>query len=409
MGDFVTSFLVGYNSYLSEVFNGNEMLIGMVSTMLLGSLIYLLKTGPLSIYRFIVKHTTKVLSVSSDSYVYNDIMAVLEDKGVLLKTRSLRLKNGIWGWSKTPELVVGIDSSWYYINGTFILITVKQENLNSNRIIHTILIRAIGRSSGIIGDMVKESIDKNNRADRTNVYRVKDDEISLYSSQHRYSLKDIVLDEPTEAAMGRVKGFAKSKDIFKENSLIWKYGVLLHGIPGSGKTKLGKCIAGELGWDILEIKSIGDLGLISKLDGNEPTVVFIEEIDSMLALGNDKGKDDDSSRGNDMEFITAMLRGEFLTALDGICELDGVLIIATTNNFDKLDEAMYRDGRMDEIIEFVQMGLREFKLLLEKYYGDNSIPETYRLKDGVVGSNIEKAFKQKLSFQEVLDKFEYIV
>jgi proteasome regulatory subunit len=132
-------------------------------------------------------------------------------------------------------------------------------------------------------------------------------------------------------------------------------GVLLHGPPGTGKTMLAKAVANET--DATFIKMAGS-ELVHKFIGegaklvrdlfevareNEPAVIFIDEIDAIAS------KRTDSKTSGDAEVQRTMM--QLLSEMDGFDERGDIRLIAATNRFDMLDEAILRPGRFDRLIE----------------------------------------------------------
>eukprot|EP01028_Stygiella_incarcerata_P014456 TRINITY_DN964_c0_g1_i1.p1 TRINITY_DN964_c0_g1~~TRINITY_DN964_c0_g1_i1.p1 ORF type:complete len:553 (+),score=176.54 TRINITY_DN964_c0_g1_i1:92-1750(+) len=122
-------------------------------------------------------------------------------------------------------------------------------------------------------------------------------------------------------------------------------GVLLFGPPGTGKTLIGKAIASETGAKFFAISASS---LMSKWVGEaekmvrtlfcvaralEPSVVFVDEIDSLL-----------SQRSSEEMESTRRVKTEFLVQLDGASSggEDRVLVIGATNRPQELDEAARR-------------------------------------------------------------------
>lgn len=122
-------------------------------------------------------------------------------------------------------------------------------------------------------------------------------------------------------------------------------GILFFGPPGTGKTLIGKCIASQSKSTFF---SISASSLTSKWIGNgekmvralfavarvhQPSVVFIDEIDSLLTQRSET--EHESSR---------RLKTEFLVQLDGATtsEDDRILIVGATNRPQELDEAARR-------------------------------------------------------------------
>ena len=142
-------------------------------------------------------------------------------------------------------------------------------------------------------------------------------------------------------------------DLFRRARLRPHKGVLLHGPPGTGKTLLAKAVAKQTGANFISVKGPA---LLSKYVGESekgirevfrkarqaaPCVIFFDEIDS-LAPRRGSGGD-----GHVGERVVAQL----LSEMDGIEDLEGVLVLAATNRVDMLDPALLRPGRFDRVIE----------------------------------------------------------
>ncbi len=126
-------------------------------------------------------------------------------------------------------------------------------------------------------------------------------------------------------------------------------GILLTGPPGCGKTLLAKAVASQTQVNFISVKGPA---LLSKYVGESergvrdvfrkakqaaPCIVFFDEID---ALAPTRGGGDDSH-------VTERVIGQFLAELDGVEELNGVLVLGATNRPDIVDPALLRPGRFD--------------------------------------------------------------
>jgi len=128
-------------------------------------------------------------------------------------------------------------------------------------------------------------------------------------------------------------------------------GVLLVGAPGTGKTLLGRAIAGEAGVPFFSISGsdfvemfvgvgasrVRDLFVQGKK--NAPCIIFIDEID---AVGRHRGAG--MGGGHDEREQTL---NQLLVEMDGFESNEGVILIAATNRPDVLDPALLRPGRFD--------------------------------------------------------------
>ena len=129
-------------------------------------------------------------------------------------------------------------------------------------------------------------------------------------------------------------------------------GILLHGLPGTGKTLLVRALATESNLNFISVKGPE---LLSKWVGESeravreifrkarqaaPALIFFDEIDSIVP-----------ARGTGSETnVTERVVSQFLTELDGLEELKDVIIIAATNRPDLLDSSLLRPGRFDRLI-----------------------------------------------------------
>jgi transitional endoplasmic reticulum ATPase len=129
-------------------------------------------------------------------------------------------------------------------------------------------------------------------------------------------------------------------------------GILLSGLPGTGKTLLAKAVATEANANFISIKGPE---LISKWVGESekrvreifkkarqvaPSIIFFDEFDSIS-----------KARGSSLSDSTEKVVNQLLTELDGIEELEKVVVIAATNRMDLIDPALLRSGRIDALVE----------------------------------------------------------
>jgi len=131
-------------------------------------------------------------------------------------------------------------------------------------------------------------------------------------------------------------------------------GFLLYGPPGTGKTLLAKAVAKEAEANFISMKSSD---LLSKWYGESeqqisrmfararqvaPCVVFIDEIDSLVpARGGGAGGEPQ---------VTGRVVNTILAEMDGMEELNSIVVIGATNRPALVDPAMLRPGRFDELV-----------------------------------------------------------
>lgn len=148
-------------------------------------------------------------------------------------------------------------------------------------------------------------------------------------------------------------------ELFESLGIAQPKGVLLYGPPGTGKTLLARAVAHHTDCKFIRVsgselvqKYIGEgsrmvreLFLMAR--ENSPSIIFMDEIDS---IGSSRG----SGGGGDSEVQRTML--ELLNQLDGFEGVQNIKIIMATNRIDVLDPALLRPGRIDRKIEFPPPG-----------------------------------------------------
>ncbi len=132
-------------------------------------------------------------------------------------------------------------------------------------------------------------------------------------------------------------------------------GFLLYGPPGTGKTLLAKAVAKEAEANFISVKSSD---LLSKWYGESeqqlsrlfararqvaPCVIFIDEIDSLVPARGTGG-------GGGEPQVTARVVNTILAEMDGMEELQSIVLIGATNRPALVDPALLRPGRLDELV-----------------------------------------------------------
>ena len=192
-------------------------------------------------------------------------------------------------------------------------------------------------------------------------------------------------------------------DVFEQMDLEAAKGVLLYGPPGTGKTLMAKAVANEAQSNFISIKGpellnkyVGESEkgvreVFEKARSNAPTVVFFDEIDSIA--GERGQRMGDSGVG---ERVVSQL----LTELDGLEELEDVVVVATTNRPDLIDSALLRPGRLDRHVHVPvpDEGARRAIFAVHTEHkplaDDVDLDELARRTDGYVGADIEAVCRE---------------
>ncbi len=179
-------------------------------------------------------------------------------------------------------------------------------------------------------------------------------------------------------------------------------GVLLYGPPGTGKTLMAKAVAHETNANFISIRGPQ---LLSKWVGESekairqtfrkarqvaPTIIFFDELD---ALAPSRSQDHGSN-------VSERVVNQLLTELDGLEEMENVMVVGATNRPDMIDTALIRSGRFDRLVmigepstegreEIFRIHTRDVPLA-----PDVSLRELAELTEGFVGSDIESIARE---------------
>jgi len=176
-------------------------------------------------------------------------------------------------------------------------------------------------------------------------------------------------------------------------------GVILYGVPGTGKTLLAKAVANETSATFLRVvgseliqKYLGDgpklvREMFKVAAEHAPSIIFIDEIDAVAT------KRYETTSGGEKEIQRTML--ELLNQLDGFDDRGEVKVIMATNRIDSLDPAMIRPGRIDRKIEFplpdekTKRGIFKIHTAKMTLSDDVNLDEFVIAKDELSGADIK--------------------
>ncbi|KAF8525316.1 P-loop containing nucleoside triphosphate hydrolase protein [Gautieria morchelliformis] len=192
-----------------------------------------------------------------------------------------------------------------------------------------------------------------------------------------------------------VNGFFASEQVYKDLSVPWKRGLIMYGPPGNGKTISVKTIMKTAGYPCLYVRSFKSFFgeeasmriVFDKAREYSPCVVILEDLDALI---NDQN------------------RSFFLNQLDGLESNDGLLVIATTNHFDRLDAGLskrpsrfdrkylFSDPDMDERVLYIRYWQEKLKNNKDIEFPDTLLRDIAELCEGFSFAYLKEAFVSAL-------------
>ena len=186
------------------------------------------------------------------------------------------------------------------------------------------------------------------------------------------------------AGLDNLKNYIKTKISFKGNQMDWnrwkelvkelnhnpKYGILLFGPPGTGKTMFSKALANEIGGKYFEIKAHHISGypgegekriesIFEELLSSERAVLFIDEAEWIL-----RRREEQTS--SVMQRITPTLLSQWSRVFEYESNKNLIFVIMTTNQPEMIDPAFLRPGRFDSVFYVPPPNKEQVKQILEK-------------------------------------------
>ena len=219
----------------------------------------------------------------------------------------------------------------------------------------------------------------------------------LWKSVQGSSWKDVIL-EPAmkENLIKDVQAFFDNQELYKKLSVPWKRGLILHGVPGNGKTISIKALINSLAKrpdpiPSLYVKNFDSCSgekysinlIFQKARQMAPCLLIFEDLDSL---------------------VTDKTRSYFLNEVDGLESNDGILMIGSTNHLDNLDPAISkRPSRFDRKYNYKLPGEAEriayCQFWREKLLGNDMVdfpedlcPIVARLSEGFSFAYLKELF-----------------
>jgi cell division protease FtsH len=241
---------------------------------------------------------------------------------------------------------------------------------------------------------------------------------------------DVAGVEEAKVDLREIVEFLKEPDKFIMLGARIPKGVLMVGAPGTGKTLLGRAVAGEAGAPFFSISGsefvemfvgVGASrvrDLFERAKAEAPSIIFVDEID---AVGRHRGAG--LGGGHDEREQTL---NQILVEMDGFDNTTNVIVIAATNRPDVLDPALLRPGRFDRKVVLDRPDRNGRLAILQVHArgkplaSDVSLETLAKLTPGFVGADLENMFneaailaarrgKRAISMREMQESMERVM
>ena len=210
---------------------------------------------------------------------------------------------------------------------------------------------------------------------------------------------------------------------YKRTGLKRKKGYMFYGCPGTGKTTTVMAMSNYDKRHIIEVpfnrvltnnelEAILNINCINSIQFRQENIIILfDELDiktkskpenliieqeqkhKKIIYCNNNDSEDELTKNN----VDKLNLSTLLSRFDGIGNHAGLIIVATTNNIENIDKALYRDGRLN-LIHFDNASSKDIQNIIEKYYECTITEELI---------NLIKTLDKKISHAQIRSRLEY--
>ncbi|MDR0450332.1 MAG: ATP-dependent zinc metalloprotease FtsH [Treponema sp.] len=235
----------------------------------------------------------------------------------------------------------------------------------------------------------------------------------------KVSFTDVAGQKDAKYELEEVVSFLKNPQKFTKMGARIPKGVLLVGMPGTGKTLMARAVAGEAGVAYFHMSGSDFVEMFVGVGASRvrdlfeqgrrsaPCIIFIDELD---AVGRTRGAG--YGGGHDEREQTL---NQLLVEMDGFDSKDGVIILAATNRPDVLDPALLRPGRFDRQVVVAMPDIKEREAILQIHAAkiplakDIDLSRIARATPGMSGADIANLVNEAALFAARRDKAEVVM
>jgi hypothetical protein len=436
-------------SSLQNHFKTNNMIYDMVIGLIIAKLIQSIFNYSFSDIRNIFKNIYNFDFMTKGKVVITCTPANPDNKFKILQTIDYIIKNNkkkpshiLYDNNGKDFIIRGMDKTIIDDN-IYVAITSedidkkKDETLVARITIYTIILTSRKYKSTEIESKLSGWIDKWEKQSYNKPIQITHD---LYQSKDFKSFKtfDNLFFDGKESLLKSLDRFKNNQELYKRLGRPYTLGILLYGEAGCGKTSVLKAIANYLSLDIhtINVRNFDNTNEFIdcwyhslktnawKGDSLQEKIIHLPEIDYLCEeFLKDDEKQNQKPKENDKNIVinlnksdndekenkkTALNKSFFRELFDGVDEQYGRIIVMDTNNPDRLDPIMIRDGRIDVKLRFDKMSSQNMKLYLNHVFNTN-LPDHINLPDkkfrvAKIQSIIEMCINDDKPIEECIEK-----
>ncbi|QBJ02827.1 cell division protein [Pseudomonas phage Psa21] len=410
-----------YHETLNLLSHGDSTVKGFLVLGIMGALGWIGRTWPAMFIAFIRRNIiasmtfTRAGSYSMDLQNYAEFMRWFSESKWAKYDRNRRVTFD----RDNPYFGPGAGFHWFIHNGRYFWFHVVRLNSSGTDIEkEEFTLYTFGRDTAPLEAIVEEFRIKPCKSS-IRIFAPNDGDWKRQGKLRLDADETLIIDPDVEQEFfGSLDWYINNEAWYRKRGRAYKHTVILHGPPGTGKTSLIKRAARKYKRDLhfLNLSTHGRslAELVAKLQPGD--ILCIEDFDDVRSLhrrvetktvGVTDGDDSKSPGALLMDCDIAL--STFLNVLQGVVELDDIIIIMTTNHLEKIDPAVYRRSRVDKLIEVLPLKDAEIKRYIDQMY-DNPTYDRNVMYPDVPASTLSGIFQEHpddhLAFINKLDSLD---
>ncbi len=365
----------------------NAFASGGLLLMIIGGLSVYLRSVPETIWYWLVRETTMLVTVADDDAAFVWVKEWFLEQKFLARIRNVDLDTTLRNERIAMIPAPGKHFFWYG-GWPFEVWFSRTENTveRGARRVESFTFRTPGRNRArlqqLVNDVVKCHVNRQGVQSYLYAYNDGWDYIEGYSPR----LLDSVVLEPGEKEylIEDIARFRRSKQRYQRLGVPYHRGYLLYGPPGTGKTSLVSALAAHFALSIytVNLTDFTDRSVMSAVNQVPSNSVLLFE-DGTATTGKESAQNGVTLSG-------------LLNVLDGFYAPTGVLFVMTTNHVEKLDDALLRPGRIDYKLYMGKASDRQKVELYRRFFPESSEAEAREFVEASRGAETMAEFQGRL-------------
>jgi chaperone BCS1 len=404
----------------------SPFLAGAIGLWILGIVTFLSRDIPSRVWEVFVKQTTVTLTMNNVDDVYDHFLQWYHSSGRSAKARTLIAKNKDYEWVDhkegefhTMNISAGYGYHYFTFGGKmFRLNREVKEASQTKEVKESLTIQTIGRSQRQFHELLEAIIPPPPSKALTTVYKWNTEYWRKCGMQAARPFDSVILPDRTkDKIVGHIETFLNDRDWYLKNGIPYRTGIILHGVPGTGKTSLVRALCEKFDKPlyILRLGGLSDETLEEAfIELPQNSLILIEDIDTYSVASNREGskprigKDEVAPKQSGEPSSTAiselmgLTMSGLLNSIDGIIASDGRILIATTNHLDKLDPALVRKGRFNVSVE---VGYLEHDCVMKffnNFYPDFVVSDYSQFRRSITPADLQAVIMDNIDNPQVV-------